>query len=127
MDFNPQGPGQYAGLALRQNEANHYQLRIAGSQLARRIELVTRVKGETIVVASSALRPGPVDLEVRAWPGRYQFSFAQDGGKRVVLGSAPTAPLSSEDAGGFTGVFAGVVATGAPADVDWFDYEPLGD
>ncbi|WBS04428.1 glycoside hydrolase family 43 protein [Pseudoduganella sp. SL102] len=127
VDFKPAGAGQYAGLALRMNEANHYQLRIAGSQAARRIELVTRVKGTSTVVASTAVRPGPVDLQVRAWPERYEFSYVQDGGKPVVLGSAPTAALSSEDAGGFTGVFAGVVATGAPADVDWFDYEPLGD
>ena len=127
LDFAPDGPGQYAGLALRQNENNHYQLRIGGSQLARRIEFVTRVKGETKVVASAALKPGPVDLQVRAWPDRYQFSFAQEGRAPVVLGSAPTAALSSEDAGGFTGVFAGMMATGAPADFDWFDYEPLGE
>jgi alpha-N-arabinofuranosidase len=127
VEFMPDGPGQYAGLALRQNEANHYQLRIGGSHAARRIELVTRVKGETKVVASAALKPGPVDLQVRAWPDRYEFGFAQGGRAPVVLGSAPTAALSSEDAGGFTGVFAGMMATGAPADFDWFDYEPLGD
>ncbi|QGZ41732.1 alpha-N-arabinofuranosidase [Pseudoduganella flava] len=127
VDFAPGGPGQYAGLALRQNENNHYQLRIGGSAAARRVELVTRVKGVTTAVASTALATGPVELQVRAWPDRYEFSYAQQGGKPVVLGSAPTAPLSSEEAGGFTGVFVGMFATGAPADVDWFDYEPLGD
>ncbi|HEX8602754.1 MAG TPA: glycoside hydrolase family 43 protein [Pseudoduganella sp.] len=127
VEFAPDGPGQYAGLALRQNENNHYQLRIGGSKLARRVELVTRVKGQAKVVASAALAAGPVDLQVRAWPDRYEFSYAQGGKAAVVLGGAPTAALSSEDAGGFTGVFAGMLATGAPADFDWFDYQPLGD
>ena len=127
IEFSPDGPAQYAGLALRQNENNHYQLRIGGSKMARRIEFVTRVKGQTKVVASAALAAGPVDLQVRAWPDRYEFSYAQGGAAPVVLGAAPTAALSSEEAGGFTGVFAGMVATGATADFDWFDYEPLGD
>jgi alpha-N-arabinofuranosidase len=117
---------------VRQNENNHYQLRIGGSGTARRVELVTRVKGTTTAVASTALAAGPVELQVRAWPDRYEFSYTQkekgeQGGKSVVLGSAPTAPLSSEEAGGFTGGYVGMFATGAPADVDWFDYEPLGD
>ena len=50
----------------------------------------------------------------------------------VMLGSAPTAPLSTEAAGGFTGVYAGMFAwTSASAampaaDFDWFDTEPIG-
>jgi alpha-N-arabinofuranosidase len=76
-----------------------------------------------------------VELIVRASAERYVFGYriGNGGGQREVadFGSAPTAPLSSEDAGGFTGVVLGMVAHGAdgatmpPADFDWFDYRPL--
>jgi alpha-N-arabinofuranosidase len=48
-----------------------------------------------------------------------------------LIGTVPTAPLSSESAGGFTGVFIGMYAEGAgkqtmpAADFAWFDYTPL--
>ena len=56
-----------------------------------------------------------------------------DGTGAAVLGSAPTAPLSSEHAGGFTGVLIGMFAEAGennqpadmpPADFDWFEYQP---
>ena len=52
-------------------------------------------------------------------------------GRREPLGAAPTAALSTEAAGGFTGVYVGMFASTSagssmpPADFDWFDYEPL--
>lgn len=130
VEFAPTAAGQVAGLALRQNEANHYQIRIAGDARGRRVELATRVKGVSTVVASAALPAGPIDLQIRAWPDRYEFAYAAGGKPMKTLGSAPTAPLSSEAAGGFTGVFAGLYAAGAkapPADFAWFDYEALGE
>jgi alpha-N-arabinofuranosidase len=45
-----------------------------------------------------------------------------------MLGTAPTVPLSSELAGGFTGAYFGMYATTRdpgempPADFDWFEY-----
>jgi len=130
LDFTPAAPGQTAGLVLRMNEANHYQLRVAGAP-GRRVELVTRVKGVTTTVAQAPLSPGPVELQIRAWPERYEFGWRSGKGPMRTLGSAPTAALSSESAGGFTGVFVGMTASGKgampPADFDWFDYEALGD
>ncbi|GGC03180.1 glycoside hydrolase family 43 protein [Pseudoduganella buxea] len=130
LDFTPAAPGQTAGLVLRMNEANHYQLRVAGAP-QRRVELVTRVKGVTTTVATAPLPRGPVELQIRAWPDRYEFGWRSGKGTMRTLGSAPTAALSSESAGGFTGVFVGMTASGKgampPADFDWFDYEALGD
>ncbi|MFP5391420.1 MAG: glycoside hydrolase family 43 protein [Gammaproteobacteria bacterium] len=125
--FTP-GPGQSAGLALRMNEANHYLLRIVGEGAGkRRAELVTRVKGATTVHGSVALAGGPVTLQVQAWPDRYDFSVRAGKGGWQTVGGAPTAALSSEQAGGFTGVYLGMFATGtgAQATFNWFDYEPL--
>lgn len=131
LDFTPRAGGQQAGLALRMNENNHYQLLVAGTGKGRVIRLVTRMKGVSTVVREAPLGAGKVELIVRASPERYVFGYRI--GKREVIdfGSAPTAPLSSEDAGGFTGVVLGMVAQGAdgtrmpPADFAWFDYRPV--
>ncbi|MCC2957384.1 glycoside hydrolase family 43 protein [Massilia sp. IC2-477] len=134
LDFAPRAAGQEAGLALRMNEDNHYQLLVAGSGKGRVIRLLTRVKGVNTVLREAPLGAGKVELIVRATAERYVFGYRLDGGKggREVadFGSAPTAPLSSEDAGGFTGVGLGMVAHNPaaapmpPADFDWFDYRP---
>ncbi|APV48679.1 hypothetical protein BWI17_02655 [Betaproteobacteria bacterium GR16-43] len=130
LEFSPTAEPQMAGLVLRQNEDNYYALRVAGAG-ARRIELVTRVKGVTAVRESQPLGAGAVTLQVEAFPERYDFSIRAADGTTRAIGSAPTQPLSSEKAGGFTGVFVGMYASAAsggpmpPADFAWFDYEPL--
>jgi alpha-N-arabinofuranosidase len=133
LDFAPTSAEQSAGLALRMNEDHHYQLLVSGSGKGRTIRLLTRVKGETAVLREAPIGAGEVKLAVRAYPDRYVFAYRVGNGKAVdVFGQAPTQPLSSENAGGFTGVFIGMVAHGAggaampPADFEWFDYEPLG-
>ena len=133
LEFDAKDGGQVAGLVLRQDEANHYVLRIVGGN-PRRIELVTRVAGVSTVRGSESLDGGPVTLQVEAFGDRYEFAYRVGEGALRTLGSAPTQPLSSEKTGGFTGVFVGMFATrGAslspmpPADFAWFDYEPMDD
>lgn len=136
LDFTPQAPGQHAGLTLRADELNHYDLAISSVQGRRVLELHTRVAGHTTLVAREPLGEGAVVLGVDARPDRYELWFERDGGARHTLGAAPTRPLSSEQAGGFTGVHLGLfaVSTGAasadaaaasPADFDWFEYAEL--
>lgn len=131
LAFAPALEGQSAGLVLRQNEANHYDLRIAGAG-KRRVELITTIAGVATMVGSAPIGDGLVTLQLDAEADHYTFSYSVGKGAMRVLGSAPTAPLSSERAGGFTGVFIGLVAsTTQPgpmpvADVDWFDTIPMG-
>ena len=134
LEFAPTVEGQAAGLVLRQNEANHYELRVSGVA-QRRIELVTRIAGVTNIVAAEPLAAGAVTLQVEAFADRYEFSFRSAGGAMRPIGSAPTQPLATEKAGGFTGVFIGMYATAGsgakapapPADFAWFEYRPLDD
>jgi xylan 1,4-beta-xylosidase len=135
LDFVPSGSGQSAGLALRMNEANNYQLVVVGTANGgREIRLVTRVKGVTTLVRQAAIGPGKVELSVRAYPERYVFAYRVGAARALDFGGAPTGALSSEQAGGFTGVFIGMVAYSGgvaaasmpAADFDWFDYQPLG-
>jgi xylan 1,4-beta-xylosidase len=134
LDFAPARSGQSAGLALRMNEDNHYQLVVAGSaDGGRTIRLVTRVKGLATVVREAPIGPGKVELSVRAYQQRYVFGYRVGATEVAAFGSAPTGVLSTEQAGGFTGVFVGMVAYDSgggaasmpPADFDWFDYQPL--
>jgi xylan 1,4-beta-xylosidase len=130
VEFTPAGEVEAAGLVLRQNEENHYALRVTGVA-QRRIELLERVKGKTRVAATAPLPAGAVRLQVDAFAGRYVFSYSAADGAMKELGALPTRALSSESAGGFTGVFVGMYAAGqnnmAPADFAWFDYEAPGD
>jgi len=124
IEFKPTVEGQSAGLVLRQDEANHYELRIAGAG-TRRVELVTREKGATTLRRVLPVEDGPVTLQVESFPDRYEFSYRVGARPAVSMGSASTQPLSSEKTGGFTGVFVGMYAVGGTADFSWFDYEPL--
>lgn len=111
-------------------------MRVTGAP-QRRLELITRVAGVTALQATASLPPGddPVVLQVESWPDRYEFSYktvAGDNAPATRIGVAATAPLTSELAGGFTGVFIGMYAEGAgknkpmpPADFAWFDYQAI--
>ena len=130
LEFAPTAESQVAGLVLRQDEADHYELRVAGAR-ERRVEWVTRVAGVSTVRRAIPIGAGPVMLQVEAFGDRYEFGYRVGEGALQAIGSAPTEPLSSEKTGGFTGVFVGMYASGPapmpPADFAWFDYEPLGD
>lgn len=130
LEFTPEAEGQEAGLALRMNEDNHYVLfvTLAGGQ--RRVELRGRSNGLSAALAAANLPDGPVDLIVEAYADHFEFFFASDGAEPVALGEGSTTPVSTEEAGGFTGLYIGLFAqtSGAsmpPADFDRFEYTPL--
>lgn len=131
VEFAPAAEGQVAGLVLRQDEANHYELRIAGPAEPR-VELATRIAGTTTIRGTLPVASGALSLVVEAYPDRYEFSAGPAGGALRAVGSAPTQPLASEKTGGFTGVFVGMYASNSaavampPADFDWFEYVALG-
>jgi xylan 1,4-beta-xylosidase len=132
LEFQPSHASQVAGLVVRANENNHYDLLVSADGASRRVELRVRVGGNSRTIAALPLAPGPVILAIEAHASQYEFLFTS-GGETRALGTAPTTPLSSEAAGGFTGVYFGVYASHgsrgddvpvAPADFDWFEYLP---
>lgn len=129
-EFEPRQPGSEAGLVVRANEANHYELVISlldGHRVAR---LRTRIDGAVTLGAPHLLPAGACELHVRAVADHYEFALSAPGAERHVLGVAPTAPLASERAHTFTGTYVGMFAWsesgqgGPPADFDWFEYVP---
>jgi alpha-N-arabinofuranosidase len=128
LEFAPAGPGQEAGLVVRQNEQNHYDLLVVASEQKRCARLRARVKGAYSVVGEMELSDGPVTLSIDAAPSSYSFLVEGADGRRQALGELSAVPLSSEAAGGFTGAVLGLYATAGeaghapPADFDWFEY-----
>ena len=58
----------------------------------------------------------------------YRFLYSVDNEKYIDLGKGDTRFLSSETAGGFTGVYIGLFCSAANEkksyiDIDWFDYK----
>jgi xylan 1,4-beta-xylosidase len=130
LDFTPQGAGQEAGLTVLMNNRHHYDVfvRLKGAQrvlvLAYTLGRLRHIEREVPLAA------GPVQLRVTGTRQSYSFSYAQGSQSFQPLGAADTYLLSSETAGGFTGVYLGLYATNggkkpAPdARFDWFDYAP---
>ncbi len=71
---------------------------------------------------------GKVILEVSADKNEYHFKYVIGDGVPKVMADGETKYLSSEVAGGFTGVYIGLYATSngmknsTPADFDYFIY-----
>ncbi len=74
--------------------------------------LLRRCVGSLVAEGGAqAIGDGPATLRIAATPEWYEFLVAA-GGATSVLGKAETRHLSTELAGGFTGVYLGMYATG---------------
>jgi len=127
VEFNPKTDNEEAGLILL-NNGTHFDLIIKRSG-SRRV-LVTRLQfGSTIhETGEVVLKPGPVQLKISGARSTFTFSYSQDNKNFKEITKADAKFLSSETAGGFTGLYAGLYATGngkpvtSFADFDWFEY-----
>lgn len=119
LDFAPGQENEEAGLVIYMNPRHHAEIAVKGSRV-----IVRRRIGSLVAEVAGVPAPsGPLTLTIVAEPHRYRFML---GG--LVLAECETKYLATEVAGGFTGVYAAMYATGngkrsaAPADFDWFDY-----
>ena len=111
-------PGTRAGLAVRQSEASHLQLLVASGEQSTAV-VVRTDGGITVELASAAVPNGPVTLEIDAHLPDYRL-WVETGGTRLLLASVDGRFLSSQVAGGFLGVWLGVIATsGSPRPVEF--------
>ncbi|MCR2806824.1 glycoside hydrolase family 43 protein [Paenibacillus soyae] len=130
LTFAPQRDGEEAGLTVYMNERFHYDIavtRIAGERkiiFRRRIGSLWKVENEAPWSGDSVI------LTVLADKGRYAFGISSAALEVPFwFGYGETSLLSTEVAGGFTGVMIAMYATGngsrseTPAHFDWFDYE----
>ncbi|WUH94893.1 hypothetical protein OG900_35285 [Streptomyces sp. NBC_00433] len=130
LDFAPGAPGEAAGLAVLQSPGHHVTLLLTAAEDGGTVvRLTERKAGSDTVRGELPVRPGPLRLGVRARGQDYTFSCSQSPEGSRDLGTVDGRFLSSQVAGGFTGVCLGPYATGPAggtghADYDWFRYGP---
>ena len=139
LDFSPQQTNEEAGLTLRGNDRNHFDIVVTQRDGKRVVGLRKNLNGQlSEPVSFQEIPNGEIILSVKAAPLGYEFFFTASNGKETSLGVARTRDLSTETLTAqkgahfnFTGVIIGLFATGndststAPADFDWFDYRSV--
>jgi alpha-N-arabinofuranosidase len=117
VDFTPDRPGDRAGLAAFQSDDYYYLLALAAPDGRRVVQLEQRAGslhgGRSAVLAAAPLPPGggPVYLKIDARADRYDFSYALEPGRWIVLhANADGTILSTRIAGGFVGATFGMYA-----------------
>jgi xylan 1,4-beta-xylosidase len=132
LSFTPDQVGEEAGLTVYMNERYHYEIALTKDTdgkrkiiLRRRIGSLWKVENEQEVEGTEFI------LYLEADPSNYTFYWSKPYNSRCMIGSGECKHLSTEIAGGFTGVFFGLYATGngkpcdKPAYFDWFNYVPI--
>lgn len=129
LEFEP-GLNEEAGLTVLMNERHHYELALTNIRGQRSVLLRKRVGSIWMVAAEQEYADKAIMLEVHANRKSYTFGYrVSQEEPLVVLGDAECSLLATEVAGGFTGVYFGLYATGNgqasqhPAYFDWFKYQ----
>lgn len=146
LDFSPVREGDEAGLTVLMNNRHHYEVAITREDGCR-VAITRRTIGSLSVITATRSLPesGTVTLSIEAQlpPGaeprahaggepEYVLSVSVHGGPEEVLDRPEMRYIATEVAGGFTGAYLGMYATGngalcsVPADFARFRYEPLG-
>ena len=130
MQLKKAASGDEAGLTVYMFEPSHYDLFVKqladGKQavvLRYQLNELTHTEKEVI------LPQGKVQLRVKGSNEIYSFEYATNGKDFKELGRMNTRYISTETAGGFTGIMLGLYAVSgsqtskAYADFEYFDYE----
>jgi alpha-N-arabinofuranosidase len=132
LAFTPESDSEEAGLTVLMNDSHHYKLSVTSLNGNRVIQIRNKLGLMSFSVAKSALlKPGNVKLKIAGTKDLYTFFYAQGNGPFKELGKCNSYFLSSETAGGFTGVFIGLFTTSngqkssSKATFNWFDYCPV--
>jgi len=129
LEFEPGQDGEEAGLTVLMNNSYHYCVFITKQHGRLNAGLRLQVGDITHIRAIRELSGPAVSfrLAVEADEKHYRFFVSCADGPLEELGSGLVRHLSTEVAGGFTGVMVGLYATGngqpsiCPADFAWFD------
>jgi alpha-N-arabinofuranosidase len=129
LDFEPKSEGEEAGLTVFMSEKYHYDLAVKLKE-GRKVIVFRRTVGSLKTEQTHDCAAGPVVLKIEARPEWFVFSIQSNQSDVLELGSGETHLLSTEVAGGFTGVIIAMYAVceagqRTPALFDWFDYEPI--
>ncbi len=122
IDFQPKFQNESAGIALRQNERQHYEFAVRKGEKGREIYLRYVVGSIQKIAVVQPIGEGIVRLKVRGFPLRYRFSYSIGDENFREIGGVETKNLEGKDA-----VSIGLFASGNGkesttfADFDWFE------
>lgn len=125
MEFNPLD-GDEAGLVVFMDQMYHYEIGLTQVEGENVITLRRQVGSISDVKYSSPLEDTVVELKIQALPEKYLFSYRGADQLWHPLGEAETHLISTEVAGGFTGVFFGMYNYSINRTIayyDWFRYQ----
>ena len=129
MSFVPTAENEEAGLVIRGNDMNHYDLLVTKRDGKRVAMMRKYLDDKEREVKYVDVPEGDVVLNIVSTPGEYKFYVRNKDGKSPrLVGSASTRDLSNEVITGFTGVYIAMYASGNgkantnPADFDWFEF-----
>jgi alpha-N-arabinofuranosidase len=130
LEFQPGQDGEEAGLTVYMNERYHYDLSLIRQHGQNYLRLRRRVGSLWKIEQEIAYADIGVELGVSAVDEEYTFWVTSQDGTRMIMGNGETSLLSTEVAGGFTGVYIAMYASGngkpsrSPAFFDYFRYIP---
>lgn len=118
------GEAAEAGVTYYMDESQHYDLAVMSEKEEKKVILRLRVGDVQAQVGSVSLGKEcqEAELQIISTPEKYEFYCIVQGEKKY-LGSARTKYLSSEVAGGFTGVVMGLYAVDAEG--RWAEFSKL--
>ena len=126
------GQGDRAGLTVYMESHSHYDLAIEQTASGQQLVLQFRLGRLTHDAQRISIAQGQkVHLKVTGSNSSYSFAYSLDGHDFTDLGQMDARYLSTETAGGFTGITLGMFASKqtqaskAFADFDYFDYKGL--
>jgi alpha-N-arabinofuranosidase len=128
ISFTPTAANEKAGLTVRGDDLNHFDLLITTKKGARVVMFRKYLKGKIVGLHYRQIANGDIVLRITATENQYKFLVQEDGKPGSLLGSALTKDISTEVISGFTGAYIGMYASGNgrantnPADFDWFDF-----
>lgn len=132
LDFTPGVLGEEAGLTVYANERHHYEIGLTWhSTNTRRLFVRRRIGDLSAIVFQTSLPTGLVTLAIETAGDHYTFCYALHGEAFQPVAEGATRYLATEVAGGFSGVYFALYATGnrqqsvSPADFAWFEYRVI--
>lgn len=132
LTFNPSGADEEAGMTLIQNNTHHYDLFMKKKDGRNIVQLRVRAGSLSYIAAEQVVNGEELLLKITGTPLEYVFHIGNSNDNMYTeLGKLDTRYLSTEVAGGFTGVMIGLYASsnGKPTEAnvyfDWFDYKTL--
>lgn len=127
--FDPLKSTDEAGLSILMNNTHYYTISLSRVKDSRILSVRSKLGSFSFLVGEEVkLKDGPVKLKVEGTKDYYTFSYSQGKQEFIPLAKCDTYFLSSETAGGFTGVYIGLFASGNGEDTktkahfDWFEY-----